>query len=89
MQLVETHTDDHGCVTFVFTLITVVFVPLSFVADLFGMNPNGIEGNNVYLFCSMVVPMAPSLVFLCSAYILWGEHTESVIANHPGRFSRL
>ncbi|KAL8872906.1 MAG: hypothetical protein Q9174_001543, partial [Haloplaca sp. 1 TL-2023] len=42
VQLVETLVDDNNRAVFVFTLITVLFLPLSFVAGYFGMNLAGI-----------------------------------------------
>jgi CorA-like Mg2+ transporter protein len=38
IQLVNIRLEDHGKAVLVFTIITIIFLPLSFVASVFGMN---------------------------------------------------
>ncbi|CAD6592999.1 MAG: hypothetical protein ASARMPRED_006874 [Alectoria sarmentosa] len=44
VELVETLQDDNSKAIFIFTMVTVLFLPLSFVAGFFGMNVVGIAG---------------------------------------------
>ncbi|KAF2458782.1 hypothetical protein BDY21DRAFT_341310 [Lineolata rhizophorae] len=43
IQLVNIRLEDHGKAILVFTIVTIVFLPLSFVASFFGMNVTDIR----------------------------------------------
>jgi hypothetical protein len=43
IQLVNIRLEDHGKAIMVFTIVTIVFLPLSFVASYFGMNTSDIR----------------------------------------------
>lgn len=44
VQLVNIRMEDHGQVILVFTVVTVIFLPLSFVASVFSMNVSQLQG---------------------------------------------
>ena len=46
VQLVKLRQEDHGNATLVFTVITIVFLPLNFVCSFFGMNVSDIRDMN-------------------------------------------
>jgi len=75
VQLVETLADDHGRAIFVFTLITIVFLPLSFVASFFGMNLAGISGTDskVSHFWYIGLPFTAGIMALCISFVAYGE----------------
>ena len=75
LQLIETKQDDNGRAIFIFTFITVLFLPLSFVAGFFGMNLQGLADNtsDSSLFWSVAVPVTGVIMLFCFAIIRWGE----------------
>lgn len=75
VQLVETLADDHGRAIFVFTLITIVFLPLSFVASFFGMNLARISGSDstVSHFWYTGLPFTAGILALCITFVAYGE----------------
>ena len=83
VHLVETLQDDNGRAIFIFTFITVLFLPLTFVAGFFGMNLQGINGTTekATLFWKIAVPMTGGITILCFAVIIWGERMWFGIAS--------
>ena len=83
VELVETLQDDNSKAIFVFTMVTVLFLPLSFVAGFFGMNVAGISGTSstVLHFWAIAVPLTFGLVFLCGVVGLKGEDTYFAFAR--------
>ena len=75
VQLVETLQDSHSKAIFLFTMVTVLFLPLTFVAGYFGMNLSGISGSNSTPahFWAIGAPLTFGSVVLCSAVALKGE----------------
>ena len=82
VQLVETMQDDNGRAIFIFTFITILFLPLSFVAGFFGMNLQGIDGTTS-LFWKVAVPLTGSIMLLCFAVVIWGERLWFGLASMP------
>ncbi|KAL8799866.1 MAG: hypothetical protein Q9182_005573 [Xanthomendoza sp. 2 TL-2023] len=72
VQLVETLADDNSRAIFVFTLITVLFLPLSFVAGFFGMNLLADSTKGVGQFWSIAVPLTVGVLVLCAIFVAWG-----------------
>ena len=68
VQLVETLADDNRRAILVFTLFTVVFLPLSFITGFFGMNLTGIlnSKNDVSHFWYIAVPFTVGILILCA-----------------------
>ena len=85
VQLVETLQDDNGRAIFIFTFITIIFLPLSFVAGFFGMNLQGINGTtySASLFWKIAIPFTGGIMLLCIAVIIWGERFWFGMASLP------
>lgn len=75
VQLVETLQDDNNRAIFIFTFITILFLPLSFVAGFFGMNLVGISGTTqtVSRFWYVGLPVTGGIMALCIAVMIKGE----------------
>ncbi len=91
VQLVETLADDHGRAIFVFTLITIVFLPLSFVASFFGMNLGGITGTDskVSHFWYIGLPFTAGILTLCITFVAFGESIWFAVTDMPRHFKQL
>lgn len=73
VQSIEALQDDNSRAIFIFTFITVLFLPLSFVAGFFGMNLHMDTSRTTSLFWQIAGPLAAAVVLLCVAVIIWGE----------------
>jgi Mg2+ and Co2+ transporter CorA len=89
VHLVETVQDDNGRAIFIFTFITVLFLPLSFIAGVFGMNLVGISDttSTALHFWKIALPVTGSIIVLCATVIIWGESIWFGVAGLP-RFCR-
>jgi Mg2+ and Co2+ transporter CorA len=67
VQLVETQLEDNSKAIIVFTVVTIFFLPLSFVTGFFGMNLEGITGttSTVKHFWAIALPLTFGVVFTC------------------------
>ena len=76
VHLVETLQDDNSRAIFIFTFITVLFLPLSFVAGFFGMNVVGISGTHSTTkhFWVIAAPITGGIMILCAIIVRWGEN---------------
>ena len=56
VQLVNMRLEDHGQAIMVFTIVTVIFLPLSFLSSFFGMNVSDIRtmGSSQWVFVSIL-----------------------------------
>lgn len=56
---IEIQQEDHGKAILVFTIVTIVFLPLSFVTSLLGMNTKDIRNlnNTQWLFWAISIPL--------------------------------
>ena len=77
VRLVETLQDDNSKAIFIFTIVTVLFLPLSFVARFFGMNLQGISDttSGVRHFWEISLPLTGGIVILCAVVAIKGEDT--------------
>ncbi|KAL8704098.1 MAG: hypothetical protein Q9201_002732 [Fulgogasparrea decipioides] len=91
VQLVETLADDNSRAIFVFTFITVLFLPLSFVAGFFGMNLAGIADtkSKVRHFWYIALPLTGGILVLCAVFVAWGESIWFAVADLPRYCKRL
>ncbi len=66
-QALEITEEDHGKSIMVFTVVTVIFLPLSFVTSYLGMNTNDIRNmnNNQSLFWEIALPLTFVVMALC------------------------
>ncbi|KAL8753758.1 MAG: hypothetical protein Q9184_005330 [Pyrenodesmia sp. 2 TL-2023] len=85
VQLVETLADDNSRAIFVFTFITVLFLPLSFVAGFFGMNLAGIADSTsrVSHFWYIAVPFTVGILVMCAMFVAWGETIWFAAVDSP------
>lgn len=58
-QSLEINEEDHGKAIMVFTIVTVIFLPLSFVTSFLGMNTTDIRdmGSSSTLFWAIAIPL--------------------------------
>jgi hypothetical protein len=66
-QSLEINEEDHGKAIMVFTIVTVIFLPLSFVTSYFGMNTSDIRDmdQRQSLFWSVAIPLTVVTVGSC------------------------
>lgn len=91
VQLVETFQDDNSKAIFVFTIVTILFLPMSFVASFFGMNVIGINATATTLkhFWVVSLPLTFGVVIPCSIIALKGEEVYFGIARMYRGLKRL
>ena len=88
VQLVETLQDDNSRAILIFTLITVLFLPLSFVAGYFGMNVAGINPttSTTRHFWVVALPLTGGILLLCAFVLLVGEDFWLAIHEAPRKW---
>lgn len=91
VQLVETLADDNSRAIFVFTFITVLFLPLSFVAGFFGMNLAGIADSTsrVSHFWYIAIPFTVGILVMCAIFVAWGETIWFAAIDFPQRCKKM
>jgi hypothetical protein len=70
VQLVNIRTEDHGKVILVFTIVTIIFLPLSFIASYFGMNTADIRNMTQHQGLFWAVALSLTTVVVCAASFL-------------------
>lgn len=79
---VEINDDDHGKAILVFTIVTLVFLPLSFVASFLGMNTVDIRNQtaNQALYWMIALPVTAGVVVIALVigykYEVMRDHIE-------------
>ena len=83
VQLVETFQDDNSKAIFLFTMVTVLFLPMSFVAGFFGMNVIGLGAETTTLghFWTISLSLTFGLVIPCTVIALKGEEVFFSLAR--------
>ena len=83
VRLVETLQDDNSKSIFIFTLVTVLFLPLTFVAGFFGMNLHGISdsGRDYWHFWIIALPMTAGIILIYSGVTVKGEDSYFAIGR--------
>lgn len=83
VQLVETLQDDNSKAIFIFTAVTVLFLPSSFVAGFFGMNLKHISdtSSDVTLFWKVSGPLTVGILLACTFLAIGGEDIYFGIAR--------
>ena len=94
VQLVNIRLEDHGLAIMVFTLVTVLFLPLSFLSSFFGMNGFNVKNTQVTFWTvaavltAAVVGASSLLAFyggrLIEYFIVWKDSMRS--DNPPSYF---
>ena len=91
VQLVETFQDDNSKAIFVFTMVTILFLPMSFVAGFFGMNVIGISADKTTLghFWTISLSLTFGIVIPCTVVALKGEDVFFGVARVYRALKRL
>jgi Mg2+ and Co2+ transporter CorA len=75
VQLVESYQDDNNRTLMIFTVITIIFLPLSFVTGFFGMNVEGISGTTATVkhFWVIAIPVTAGVGIVSLILIFWAR----------------
>ena len=79
MQLVDLKNEDQSLAIFVFTIVTIVFLPLSFVTSFFGMNTTDIRDlkHDQRIFWVISVPLTVLVAVFALSVGLRGNRVRS------------
>jgi hypothetical protein len=82
-QMLEINEEDHGKAIMVFTVVTVIFLPLSFVTSYFGMNASDIRDMDQKqgLFWSVAIPLTVATVGSCLLIGYNGNELRDMISS--------
>lgn len=72
--------EDHGRMILVFTTVTVIFLPLTFVAGFFGMNTNDIRNMDTSQWVYWAVALPLTFIMVCLAALVFGTVPEMTAA---------
>lgn len=83
LQGVEIQQDDHGKAILVFTIVTVVFLPLSFATSFLGMNTSDIRStdSSQWLFWSIALPLTVLTMATALSIGYYGERIGDALAQ--------
>lgn len=90
-QSLEINEEDHGKAILVFTVVTIIFLPLSFVTSYLGMNTSDIRDmdNKQTLFWEIAIPLTAvtmgSILFIAYNGDELREHTLSIFRLLTGK----
>lgn len=67
LQKIDTNKDRQEAAIYTFTIVTIVFLPLSTVASILGMNTSDVRDMKYkqWIFWATAIPLLALLVFLC------------------------
>lgn len=65
--MIESNKDRQEAAIYAFTIVTVIFLPLSFVSSLLGMNTSDIRDmrQGQWLYWSAAIPLTGLIIILC------------------------
>lgn len=65
--MIESNKDRQEAAIYIFTIVTIVFLPLSFVSSVLGMNTSDIRntGRGQWLFWAAAIPLTFSIIVIC------------------------
>lgn len=72
---IELKQDNNGKAILVFTTVTVIFLPLSFMTSYFGMNTPGISDMDTgqWIFWAISVPLTIAVMGFCTIVAYQGQ----------------
>lgn len=75
VQLIETEQDSNNKAILVFTIVTIVFLPLTFISGFFGMNLSGIAGTTATTshFWVIAMPLTGAIAIPCLLLAFWSR----------------
>ncbi|KAF2004202.1 hypothetical protein P154DRAFT_519438 [Amniculicola lignicola CBS 123094] len=82
-QSAEINEEDHGKAIFVFTVVTVIFLPLSFVTSYLGMNTSDIRDmdNKQSLFWMIAIPLTTVTMGSILTMAYNGDQARTYLSN--------
>jgi Mg2+ and Co2+ transporter CorA len=82
-QSAEINEEDHGKAILVFTLVTTIFLPLSFVTSYLGMNTSDIRDmdKKQALFWEIAIPLTTLTIFIMMTIAYKGDHLRNMMSN--------
>lgn len=92
VQMLEIQQENNGNALIVFTLVTIIFLPLSWATSYLGMNTSDIRAmrSSQWLFWAIAVPVASVVIGLSLLVVLKGEAIrEFLIRKQSGMERRL
>lgn len=84
----EINEEDHGKAIQIFTVVTVIFLPLSFVTSYFGMNTSDIRdmGSSQSLYWIVAVPLTAVVIGTC---LFLASNGDEIRSHIQALFNRL
>ncbi|KAI9782655.1 MAG: hypothetical protein M1816_001726 [Peltula sp. TS41687] len=76
-QNVEIQQEDHGKAILVFTTVTIIFLPLSFVSSLLGMNTVDIRNSDKTQWLFWIISLPLTIMVMISALLI-GYHGDRI-----------
>jgi hypothetical protein len=88
-QSLEINEEDHGKAIMVFTIVTVIFLPLSFVTSFFGMNTSDLRDmdSRQSLFWAVAIPLTVGTVGTCLLVGYNGDEIRDAVSEAYRRVS--
>jgi hypothetical protein len=82
-QSLEINEEDHGKAIMVFTIVTVIFLPLSFVTSFFGMNTSDLRDmdSRQSLFWAVAIPLTVGTVGTCLLVGYNGDEIRDAVSD--------
>jgi hypothetical protein len=82
-QSLEINEEDHGKAIMVFTIVTVIFLPLSFVTSFFGMNTSDLRDmdSRQSLFWAVAIPLTVGTVGTCLMVGYNGDEIRDAVSD--------
>jgi hypothetical protein len=69
--MIESNKDRQESAVLAFAVVTVIFLPLSFISSIFGMNTFDIRnmGQSQWLYWAVAIPFTLLIIFLTLAWV--------------------
>ncbi|KAF2839532.1 hypothetical protein M501DRAFT_1056889 [Patellaria atrata CBS 101060] len=83
-QNIEILEEDHGKAILVFTMVTIVFLPLSFITSFFGMNVSDLRNmdKTQTIFWSTALPVTGTVVCAALVVAYQGDKLQDMMVNY-------
>jgi hypothetical protein len=83
LQQIDSNKDRQEAAIFVFTIVTVIFLPLSTVAGILGMNTYDVRNMSVnkWVFWATALPLTFLIIVLCLA---WAGELDGLLRGFKG-----
>ncbi|KAI9642368.1 hypothetical protein NHQ30_009172 [Ciborinia camelliae] len=90
LRSIDTHKDRQETAIYAFTIVTIIFLPLSTVASILGMNTNDVRNMDLtqWIFWAIAIPLT---IIIIALVLLWSDEWYDfwrAIGNLLGRKSK-